>query len=141
MSAIPTPENIKEKAKLLRKILSEKNNADLSHGQCIEIVSQLFGFKDWNTAAAKLKPNHDQLYPLKIGTIGDLKKAIAPYDDTASVFADYRFKVREFLDGLEPDELDFEDCIRDQDFSLRMNSFEDDLAIFQLVLEHESIEF
>lgn len=136
--SIPTPENLKEKAKVLRKVLKEKHGSDISHSHCMEMISQIFGFKDWNTASAALKLKADsKIYPMKIGTVGDLKKALAPYDDSASVHADYSFKLKDFLAEIDPmEEIESE---RFQEFSLRMDRFNDDLAIFELVLEEESM--
>ncbi len=135
--SIPTPENLKEKAKVLRKVLKEKHGSDISHSHCMEMISQIFGFKDWNTASASLKPNVDtKIYPMKIGTVSDLKKALAPYDDSASVHADYEFRLGDFLDGIDP--MEEPDYVRLQEFSMKMESFGDDLAIFKLVLEDES---
>lgn len=50
--SIPSKEQLKARSKHLSQLLLEKYNVRVSHGHCLEIVSQLFGFKDWNTAAA-----------------------------------------------------------------------------------------
>lgn len=51
MSA-PTTEQLKARSKHLAKLLQEKYKVKVSHGHCLDVVSQLFGFKDWNTATA-----------------------------------------------------------------------------------------
>jgi hypothetical protein len=50
--SIPTKEQLKARSKHLSQLLLEKYNVRVSHGHCLEVVSQLFGFKDWNTATA-----------------------------------------------------------------------------------------
>ncbi len=39
-------------ARVLREAMAAKNVA-LSHSACLEIIARQFGFKDWNTLAAK----------------------------------------------------------------------------------------
>lgn len=48
--SIPTKEQLKARSKNLSKLLQEKYNLKVSHGHCLDLVAQLFGFKDWNTA-------------------------------------------------------------------------------------------
>ena len=79
--AISTPEDFKEKAKLIRKFMKEKCNADISHSYCLELSSQLFGFKDWNTASAVSKTKGR--LPTYIKTVGQIKKILAKFDDSA----------------------------------------------------------
>ena len=43
-------------AKRLRASLAARD-IPLSHGQCLELVAQQHGFKDWNTAAAAIETN------------------------------------------------------------------------------------
>lgn len=50
--SIPTKEQLKARSKHLAKLLQEKHNLKVSHGHCLDVVAQLFGFKDWNTASA-----------------------------------------------------------------------------------------
>lgn len=54
-SDIATQNSLKEKAKLIRKFMKEKCNADISHSHSLELISQLYGFKDWNTALALMQ--------------------------------------------------------------------------------------
>ncbi len=51
MSA-PTKEQLKARSKHLAKLLQEKYNIKVSHGHCLDVISQLFGSKDWNTMSA-----------------------------------------------------------------------------------------
>jgi hypothetical protein len=52
--SVPTREQLKARSKHLAKLLQEKFDVKVSHGQCLDVVSQLFGHKDWNTASAVL---------------------------------------------------------------------------------------
>ena len=46
-----SPESLKQQAKRLREYLQNRN-MDLSHSAALEAVSQMHGYKDWNTATA-----------------------------------------------------------------------------------------
>ena len=48
-----TYKDAKAMAKALRETMAAKNVA-LSHSECLEIIARQFGFKDWNTLAAKI---------------------------------------------------------------------------------------
>ena len=48
----PTKEQLKERAKHLCEIMLEKYSVKVKHGHSLEIISRLFGIKDWNTASA-----------------------------------------------------------------------------------------
>lgn len=39
---------------LLIREIPDKPDADLTHSQALEIVAQQLGFRDWNTASARL---------------------------------------------------------------------------------------
>ena len=41
-------------AKRLRVLLEKQDSVKLSHGQALELTSQAFGFRNWNTASASL---------------------------------------------------------------------------------------
>lgn len=138
----PTQESLKEKAKLIRKFLNEKYGVDVSHSHCIELTSQLFGFKDWNMASAALKPKskQDQL-PIHVKTVGDMKKALALFDDDSAIFdGEYEFKVRDFINEINAEDWD-DDTIITQEFSLVLEEFVPDIASFKLKVEHESLTF
>ena len=80
---------------------------DVSHGHCMEIISQLFGFKDWNTASATLKPKSKQdLLPIHIKTVGDMKKALELFDDSATIDGEYEFKLKDLISEIDIYELD-----------------------------------
>lgn len=49
---IPSKEQLKARSKYLAKLLQEKYNLKVSNGHCLQVVSQLFGYKNWNTANA-----------------------------------------------------------------------------------------
>lgn len=139
--SIHTKESLKEKATIIRKFLKEKCDADISHSHSLELISKIFGFKDWNTASAmseskpKVKQNSS---PIQIETVGDMKKALEAFDDSAMIDAYYTFKVKELAD-IELEEPDPEDEI-DQEFSFTLEDCSDkDIASFKLKLEHESM--
>lgn len=138
MSTIPTAEILKDKAKVIRKFMKEKCNVDVSHGHCIELISQLFGFKDWNTASATLKSKADQnIFPAQIKTVGDMKRALEACDDSASIDADYDFKLGDFLDEIDP--LAHREDVINQEFSFILEQGAKDIVSFTMVLEHESM--
>jgi len=65
--SIPSKEQLKARSKHLSKLLEEKYNVKVSHGHCLELIAQLFGFKDWNTASAAaieepVEPSGPDLY-------------------------------------------------------------------------------
>lgn len=136
MSTVPSPESLKEKAKLVRKFLKEKCNVDVSHSHCIEIVSQVFGFKDWNTASATLRSRSQKL-PFKIETVSDMKRALEFFDDSIPIDGTYVFKVRELINRLE--DYDSSDDEITQQFSLVLEQQDDEFASFKLELDYEDI--
>lgn len=139
-----TQDSLKEKAKLLRKFIKLKGNVDVSHGHCLDLVSELFGYKDWNTAAASLKSkerqtssNPDNDVKVKIKTIGDLKKALDKFDDSDEVDATYEFKLGKFLGKLE--DFDHPEDTISQEFSFTLQKDIEEVVSFKLSLEHEDI--
>lgn len=76
--------------------------------------------------------------PVTIRTVGEMKKALERFDDSAIIDACYTFKRKE-LDDIEMEELDPEDEIY-QEFSIILgNDIEKDIASFSLKLEHQSM--
>ncbi len=137
----PTPENIKEKAKLIRKFLKERSNVEVSHSHCLEMVSKLFNFKDWNTATAALKQKgNENALPVHIKTVGDLKKALETFEDSDTIDAMYEFKAKDLIDEIEAEELGPEDVIT-QEFSFVLSHPRDPFGIasLDLKLENEDI--
>lgn len=141
MSA-PTQESLKQQAKVIRKFLNEKYQVDVSHGHCMELISQLFGFKDWNTASAALNPKDKQgQLPIHVKTVGDMKKALALFDDDTAIFdGEYEFKIQDFINEINAEDWDG-DTILTQEFSLVLEEFVPDIASFKLKIEHESLTF
>lgn len=137
----PTPEKIKEKAKLVKKIIKEKCDFEISHSHSLELVSQVFGFKDWNTASALIKPKENGIgdfsNSIKIKTVGDMKKALELFNDTDMIDADYTFKVIDFMESLWDVERPDDEIL--QEFSLSIAGFNEDILTFKLNLDHESI--
>jgi len=140
---IPSREDFKEKAKVIRSFLKEKCGVDVSHGHCIELISKLFGFNDWNTASATLKPKMDQnSLPIKIETVGDMRRALDPFKDSDSIDGVYEFKIEEFLSKLDSFD-DPQDTITQQfSFTLEDLGEKNDefrTASFKLELDYEDI--
>lgn len=138
---LPTNKSLKEKATTIRKFLKEKCDTEISHNQSLELISKIFGFKDWNTASAmsasKSKAKKTTS-PIEIKTVGDMKKALEPLEDSAIIDADYTFKIKE-LENLALEEPDPEDEIY-QEFSLSLEgSSYNHIVTFKLQLEHESM--
>ncbi|RYZ74569.1 MAG: hypothetical protein EOP09_00275 [Proteobacteria bacterium] len=48
-------ELIKNRSKVIGELLKKEFGIDVKHGQCLKLVSQLFGFPNWNTANALIK--------------------------------------------------------------------------------------
>lgn len=135
---IPNSESLKEKAKVIRKFMKEKCNADISHGHSLELISQLFGFKDWNTASAATKPKAEKVsLPIYIETVGDMKKALELFKDTDTIDADFEFKLKDVLENL--DESDSPEDTIHQEFSLSFEQFNEDIVSFKLALKNEDI--
>lgn len=139
MSTVSTPESLKEKAKVIRKFMKEKCNVDVSHGHCIELISQLFGFRDWNTASAALKSklNQDAL-PDSITTAGEMRRALEPLKDSAIIALWDRLLVKEFITTMS--ELDVTEGIITSSYSLIREECGDDKIRFQLKLEHQRLD-
>ena len=137
----PTREYVKEKAKLIRKFLKERSGVEVSHSHCLEIASQLFNFKDWNTATAVLKPKDNQsALPFHIKTVGDLKKALESFEDLDKIDAMYEFKAQDILNEYELEELGPEDFITQEfSFVLRHPGEGNGIASLDLKLENEDI--
>lgn len=133
--SVPTQESLKQKAKLIRNFLNEKYHVDVSHGHCMELISQLFGFKDWNTASAALEPkSKKESLPIQIKTVGDMRRALELFDDSVRIDGEYEFKLKDFMNEVDPDHLD---GIITQEFSFILQDFIPDIASFQLKLENE----
>lgn len=135
--SIHTQESLKEKATVIRKFLKEKSDVNISHGHSLELISKVFGFKDWNTASAlSISKEKQDFSPVKIKTIGDMRKALEPFDNSARIDANYEFKIKDFeIDPLT----DPEDEIN-QEFSFSLDDFSNtDIVCLKLQLEHESL--
>ena len=137
----PTPENLKDKAKLIRKFLKERSGIEVSHSHCLEMVSHLFNFKDWNTATAALKQKGNQnALPFYIKTVADLKKALESFEDSDTIDAMYEFKARDLLEELVAENPGPKDFITQEfSFVLRDPGDSDGIASLDLKLENEDI--
>lgn len=134
--SIQTTDSLKKKASVIRTFLKERYDVDVSQGHSLELISKIFGFKDWNTASASLKPKTKQSSsPVQIVTVGDLKKALEGLDDSAMIEADYTFKVKDLeLDAYN----DPEDEIY-QEYTFSLEERAKDIVILQLELIQESV--
>jgi hypothetical protein len=137
--SIPTPERLKKKAILIRSFLKEKCDAVISHSQSLELISKVFDFKDWNTAAAMSKSKVKQnSTPSQIKTVGEMRKALEPFEDSAMIDASYEFKLKEI--EIDPLVDDPEDATIYQEFSYSLEDCaSEDIASFKLKLEYETI--
>ena len=133
--SIPTPEAFKSKAAQIRKFLKERYNVEVSHGHSLELISQLYGHKDWNTASAASKPKAKPS-PVEVKTIGQLKTALEQFKDTDRVDAFYDFKLSELLDGID-EPYSPEDSIH-QEFSFTLVNT-DEFVSLKLKLENEDL--
>lgn len=147
MSTIPTRESLKEKAKEIRKFLKEKCDADISHSHCIELVSKVLNFNDWNTASAALKSKVNQAaLPFQIKTVGEMRSALAGFKDSDIIDGMYEFKigdVLESLDDMKMDDMGDPENTITQEFSFVLEHLRDDhemgIASFKLTLENEEV--
>jgi hypothetical protein len=139
--SMPKHESLKQQAKLIRKFMSDKYQLDVPHGHCMELMSQLFGFKDWNTASATLKSKaKPDILPMPVKTVGDMRKALALFpDDAAMLDGEYEFNLKDFMSEIV--DLDDLDGVITQEFSLVLEHVERDIASFKLKLEHEDIQY
>jgi hypothetical protein len=134
--SVPTLESLKKKSKVIRKFLNEKYNVDVSQGHCLELISKVFGFKDWNTASAALKPKiKENSAPFAVETVGELKKALEPFKDSDRIDAQFTFKLIDFLKHLDDDDPESE---IHQGFSISLDTFDGD-PVLKLKLEYEDL--
>ena len=97
----PTKEQLKERAKHLRQIMMEMYDLKVSNGHSLEIISKLFGFKNWNTASALLdKPDKSSSMNSKLGnkdsdkmpvaakfqTVGEIMEFFSAFDRDTKLF-------------------------------------------------------
>lgn len=135
-----TPESLKAKAKVLRKFLSEKYNVDVSHGHCLDLISELSGFKDWNTASAKLKPRAIKSdLPTLIRTVGGMRKALEPFKDSAKIEASSIFAIGAALMDKEALHLNEKSAFFDT-YSFIVGETSDDSVSLVLKLEDQRLE-
>lgn len=102
----PTKEQLKERAKPLCEFMLEKYGVKVKHGHALEMISKLFGIKDWNTASA-LSAEASSEQPVaetsvanasaqkpiaaKLPTAGELADFFAKFDRDTKVFVnEYR---------------------------------------------------
>lgn len=126
---------IKHQAAILKNFLKQ-NNSEISQSSCLQVVAQMHGFQDWNTASASLKSKvKKNSSPVEVKTVADMKRALEIFDDSAMIDACYEFKLKEFeIESLA----DPEDEIY-QEFSFILEGFGGKIASFKLKPEHESV--
>lgn len=193
MSLPPISEElIKDRSKAIRELMKSEFDVDVSHGQCLKIVSQLFGFKNWNTAKAEIEKDtavkwetgqelfeevmsdpieslrfirdrdealaeRDPAYAsqrksaayffnkanrakkAKLKTIGEVRKALEPFEDSDSIDANYSFMLKEITD--EVDEFSSPQDEIGHEFVLALAGVQNvsngrKLVSFDLILEH-----
>lgn len=52
---------VKDEAKAIRARLKEETGIDKSHGHCLNVVSVLYGYRDWNTLSALINREPDEV--------------------------------------------------------------------------------
>ena len=139
-NSVPTSESLKEKAPIVRKFLKEKYNVEVSQGHSLELISRLFGFKDWNTASAMAKPepksvakDNDRI--VRIRTVGGMKKALAPFPNSAKLEATNLLVIKNFIDTMA--ELDISDGAMVSEYSFILVEGSEKQVSFDLKLENE----
>jgi hypothetical protein len=86
----PTKKQLKERAKHLCQIMLEKYGVKVSHGHSLEVISKLFGVKDWNTASAlAAEVSNEQPVADKSVANTNSEKPIAAKLQTAGELADF----------------------------------------------------
>lgn len=148
--SIPTSENFKDKAKIIRSFMKEKCGADISHSHSLELLSQLFGCKDWNTAKAALteyervkalasirSKKNEIPASVKGFNMGELRKATAEYPDEATVEFDYEFNLGEFMNSID-DLQSPEDTIHQEFAITALKKVDNEYATLTLALKEES---
>lgn len=143
----PTLESLKEKAKVIRSFIKEKYNVDVSHSHCVEMTSKVFGFKDWNTASAMLKPKEKKKVLLgAIETVGQMREVLGSFKDSDYIDGMFECKVKDLLDSAweaEAEGLLPENTLTQQ-FSFSLEHFDDRqpeprFVSFKLTLEDETM--
>lgn len=136
---VPSQESLKEKAKLIRKFIKDKCNADISHSHSLELVSQVFGFKDWNTASASSKSKSKTVsHTVKGNTVGDVKKVLEKFPDSATIDFNYMLKIADLIFELDEEEV-LPDTEIYQEFSFASAEINGDIVSVQLELENEDL--
>jgi len=133
--SVPTPENFKEKAKIIRTFMKEKYGVDVSQGHGLELMSQLFGLKDWNTASAVLKTKGR--LPTYIKTVGQMKKVLSKFDDSLPMEMWGLNSVEGYLETIK--ELNLKNEMFQNRYSLISDGVSTDIASFQLKLEDQKL--
>ncbi|MBK22939.1 MAG: hypothetical protein CME70_03400 [Halobacteriovorax sp.] len=130
-----TPVNLKKKARLLQTNLKNVDKVDLTHSRCLEIVSHLLGFHNWSYAKKVLGEKESGVNNKnEISTVGDLRKAISGFKDSAPLDAHFSFKTLDYIQDIEDEETE-----RFQEFSVNIDEFSDNSFVsLKLKLEHES---
>lgn len=145
----PTLEALKERAKVIRSFMKEKYGVDVSHSHCVEMASKVFGFKDWNTASAMLKPN-EKKKPItgQVRTVGQMRAALESFDDSAIIDGMYEVTYQQLMDTVS--ELELEDALPEdtisQEFWLSLEHIDEGpaeprIVSFKLSLEEETFGF
>lgn len=132
-------EILKKRAKVIREFIKAKYGVDVKHGHCLEIVSLAHGVKNWATASPMAKSEENKLQlPVKIETVGDMKRLMEHFKDDDVIDADFTYKAKDVLETIE--EVGYLANIH-QEFSLSFEGFNDNIVTFQLKVENEDAYF
>lgn len=137
-TSIPSKESLKDKAKVIKKFMKEKCNSDISHSHCLELISQIFGIKDWNTVSGLVKSEvKNKKLPIVIKNIGDLHKASEHLNASTSIEVDDSWLTQGFFEALN--ELGHTDGTILNKYSLVLVETPEGKAKFRLKLEDQRI--
>lgn len=134
-----TEEGLKNKAKKIRQFILEKHDLKIPHGHCLDLVSKIYDFKDWNTASAMLSGVPQKTDPEeKIDTIGKFRQLTAHLSDDAHLSADFTLDIIDLISELEEGQ-------SATNFTFSLSSIEihgdDDFATLALGVDYEDCEF
>lgn len=132
-------EGLKNKAKKIRQFIHEKHGLKIPHGHCLDLVSLMYNFKDWNTASALLSRQSKILNSkVEIDTIGKFRDQTKHLTDETHLDASFDLDIidliRELEDGQTGTHYTFS-------FSSVDIHGDDDFATLNLEVKYEDCEF
>lgn len=134
-----TEEGLKNKAKKIRQFIQKKHDLKIPHGHCLDLVSMIHDFKDWNTASAALSRSPKMPRPKgKIDTIGKFREQTSHLSDDTHLDADFSLDICELIRELEEGQTGASYTFS---FSSINIHGDDDFASVDLEVKYEDCEF